>query len=228
MLLCLVKYRAASFGFFSVAWNGFRTGLLGCGQDRDGPRGQALMRSRPAGLEEGSGGGRRIAPRPAPGCGSRIAGQAAPGGSGLAAQVGVDQAGGVALEAADDLGFGQAFLAAPGDVGAGRRVRTHPGDHDPPQAWLACRSPPRLSRCRFCVLPEVAGIGAEAHRCAHAASDRSRPGWSPDRYQQGRGGVRADAVEPEQARCGLKAHPDPRPASCPRPGQTGGRAERGS
>ena len=35
--------------------------------------------------------------------------------------------------AADDLGLGQAFLGAPGDVGAGRRVRAHPGDHDPPQ-----------------------------------------------------------------------------------------------
>src|SRR5438132_1600978 len=46
------------------------------------------------------------------------------------------------------------------------------------RAWLACLSPPGLSRCRT-VLPEEAGIGATAHRCAQAASDRSRPGWAP-------------------------------------------------
>jgi len=59
-------------------------------------------------------------------CGSRFAGQAVPGVlawlAGPGAEVGVDLAGGVALEAADDLWFGQAFLAAPGDVGTGRRV----------------------------------------------------------------------------------------------------------
>jgi hypothetical protein len=27
--------------------------------------------------------------------------------------------------------------------------------------------------------PDDAGIGAAAHRCAQAASERSRPGWSP-------------------------------------------------
>jgi hypothetical protein len=48
-------------------------------------------------------------------------------------------------------------------------------------------------------LPEEAGIGAQAHRCAQAASERSRPGWSPGRDQEHGGGVRADAVEPEQA-----------------------------
>ena len=59
-------------------------------------------------------------------CGSRIAGQAVPGVlawlAGSGAEVGVNLAGGVALEAADDLWFGQAFLAAPRDVCAGRRV----------------------------------------------------------------------------------------------------------
>ena len=44
--------------------------------------------------------------------------------------------------------------------------------------WLAWRSPPRLSRWRV-VLPEEAGMGAAAHRCAQAASERSRSGWSP-------------------------------------------------
>jgi hypothetical protein len=46
------------------------------------------------------------------------------------------------------------------------------------RAWLAWRSPPGLSR-RQTVLPEEAGMGATAHRCAQAASLRSRSGWSP-------------------------------------------------
>ena len=46
------------------------------------------------------------------------------------------------------------------------------------RAWLAWRSPPGLSRWRV-TLPEEAGIGAAAHRCAQAASERSRSGWSP-------------------------------------------------
>src|SRR6516225_7697728 len=40
------------------------------------------------------------------------------------------------------------------------------------------RSPPGLSRWRV-TFPEEAGIGAVAHRCAQAASERSRSGWSP-------------------------------------------------
>ena len=46
-------------------------------------------------------------------CGSRLAGQAAPGACGSAAQVGVDLAGDVALEAADDLFLGLALGGAP-------------------------------------------------------------------------------------------------------------------
>src|SRR6516165_10336869 len=68
------------------------------------------------------------------GCGSRLGGQAAPGAwasAGAWAQVGVDLAGDVTLEAADDLFLGEAFLAAPVDVGAGGRVGAHPGDDDP-------------------------------------------------------------------------------------------------
>src|SRR5664279_2067842 len=41
------------------------------------------------------------------------------------------------------------------------------------RAWLACRSPPGLSRWRV-TFPDDAGIGATPHRCAHAASERSR------------------------------------------------------
>ena len=68
--------------------------------------------------------------------GSRILGQAVPGvyGSvGGRAQVGVDLAGDVALQAADDLGLGLSFFGAAFDVGAGGRVRPHAGEHDPPQ-----------------------------------------------------------------------------------------------
>src|SRR5580698_2821997 len=69
------------------------------------------------------------------GRGSQLTGQAAPGGWGSAAvaEVAVDLAGGVALEAADDLGLGQAFGGAPFYVGAGRGMGAHPGDDDPPQ-----------------------------------------------------------------------------------------------
>ena len=50
------------------------------------------------------------------------------------AQVRVDLAGDVTLQAADDLGLGLSFFGAAFDVGAGGRVRAHRGEHDPPQA----------------------------------------------------------------------------------------------
>ena len=53
--------------------------------------------------------------------------------SGALAQAGVDLAGDVALEAADDFLLRQALFGAPLDVGAGGGVGAHPGDHDPPQ-----------------------------------------------------------------------------------------------
>ena len=45
-------------------------------------------------------------------------------------------------------------------------------------AQLACRSPPRLSRCRL-VLPEEAGIGVVPHRAAKVAGLVIRSGLSP-------------------------------------------------
>ena len=68
------------------------------------------------------------------GCGSRFAGQAVPGELALAggAEVAVDLAGDVTLQAADDLFLRQAFLGAPLDIGQSRRVGAHPGEHDPP------------------------------------------------------------------------------------------------
>jgi hypothetical protein len=65
-------------------------------------------------------------------------------------------------------------------------------------AWLACRSPPGLSRCRT-VLPDDAGIGAAAHRCAQAASLRSRSGVISGGDEQQRRGVGADPVDGDQA-----------------------------
>ena len=68
--------------------------------------------------------------------GSRISGQAAPGAwvlPGGRAQLAVDLAGDVALEAADDLRLGLAFGRAALGVGAGGRVRAQAGEHDPPQ-----------------------------------------------------------------------------------------------
>jgi len=93
-------------------------GLLGGGQDRDGPlavEGRLLGGHMPAGWKwgpgtaDGSFEGQQ-------GCGSRLAGQAVPGVRGSVsggAQAGVDLAGDIALETADDLCFRQALCGAP-------------------------------------------------------------------------------------------------------------------
>jgi hypothetical protein len=46
-------------------------------------------------------------------------------------------------------------------------------------AALACRFPPRFSRCRPWVLPDEAGMGHAPHNLARAASDRIRSALSP-------------------------------------------------
>ena len=48
--------------------------------------------------------------------------------------------------------------------------------------------------------PDDAGIGATAHRCAQAASRPQPPGMIAGGDQEQGGGVRADAVQGEQAR----------------------------
>src|SRR5262249_60655615 len=58
------------------------------------------------------------------------------------------------------------------------------------RAWLACRSPPGPGRWRV-TFPEEAGMGAAAHRCAQAASERSRSGWSPAAIKSVAGGAGA-------------------------------------
>src|SRR6266566_5636174 len=78
--------------------------------------------------------GRRIDRRPAPVAAAES--RARPPrelGSAAGAQVVVDLAGDVPLQAADDLLLGQAFPGAPLDAGAGGGAGAHPGDHDPPQ-----------------------------------------------------------------------------------------------
>ena len=94
---------------------------------------QTLMRSRPAG--QGGPGTAGIVCRPA---GSRQpfgssrprSFRALPGGQ---AELAVDLAGDITLEAADDLRLGLAFGRAALSVGAGGRVRAQAGEHDPPQ-----------------------------------------------------------------------------------------------
>src|SRR6266852_3082645 len=71
--------------------------------------------------------------------GSRFSGQAVPGVGASArgwAEVGVDLAGDVALEAADDLGLGLPFRGAPLGVGARRGMRAQAGEYDPPQGVI--------------------------------------------------------------------------------------------
>ena len=52
------------------------------------------------------------------------------------AQLAVDLAGDVTLEAADDLRLGLSFGGAALGVGAGGRVRAQAGEHDPPQGMV--------------------------------------------------------------------------------------------
>jgi len=135
------------------------------------------------------------------GCGSRLAGQAVPGVRGSVsggAQAGVDLAGAIALETADDLCFRRALCGAPLDVGAGRGVGAHPRDHDPPQGVIG--------------LAVAAGVEAVAGALARGSGDRGssaqmRPGRLGPQprgvvcggdQEQG-GGVGADAVQGEQA-----------------------------
>ena len=114
------------------------------------------------------------------------------------AEVGVDLAGDVPFQAADDLCLGQAFGGAPFDVGAGRGVGAHPGYHDPPQGVVG--------------LPVAGGVEAVPFGLAGGGRDRgggaqvgpggfgAKPfGVVPGGDQEQRGGVRADAVQGDQA-----------------------------
>src|SRR6266480_7851054 len=178
-----------------------------CGQDREGPLAGRASSYEVTPSKSGWGpgtAGESLAGQH--GCGSRLEGQAVPGSlsAGRRAQAGVDLAGDVTLEAADDLLLGQAFLAAPVDVGAGRRVRAHPRDHDPPQGVVG--------------LAVAAGVEAVTGDFPRRCGDRGsraqvRPGglgaeplrMVPGGDEQQRRGVGADAIEGEQAR-GVAGH----------------------
>src|ERR1700689_4446861 len=137
MLLCLS--RGLDDISVTAFLGGVRTGYCWfadkTGMGRSRWSAQALMRSRPAGqgmrpgTADESFAGQQVR-------GSRISGQAAPGAWALPggqAQLAVDLAGDVALEAGDDLRLGLPFGRAALGVGAGGRVGTQPGEHDPPQ-----------------------------------------------------------------------------------------------
>src|SRR5215470_6110675 len=97
------------------------------------------MRSRPAGHGGESGDGRRIVRRPAGFAAAEYWVRPSPGSAGSVAgraQVRIDLAGDVALQAADDLGLGLSFFRAAFDIGAGGRVRSHAGEYDPPQGMV--------------------------------------------------------------------------------------------
>jgi hypothetical protein len=113
------------------------------------------------------------------------------------AEVGVDLAGDVAFQAADDLCLGQAFGGAPFDVGAGRGVGAHPGDHNAPQGVVG--------------LPVAGGVEAVPFGLAGGGGDRgggaqvgpggfgAEPfGVVPGGDQEQGGGVGADTMQGEQ------------------------------
>ena len=138
--------------------------------------GQALPGHEASKARRGARGGRQIDSRPARGAAADM-GPGRPGscGSGAVAEVAVDLAGDIPLQAADDLPLRQAFLGAPLDVGAGSRVGPHPGDHDPPQRLVGFAVAAAVEPVQA-TLPEEAGIGATPHRCAPSSRCAAAPG----------------------------------------------------
>ncbi len=119
-------------------------------------------------------------------------------GSAAGAQMGVDLAGDVPLEAADDLLLGQAFLWAPGGVGAGGGAGAHPGDHDPPQGMVGLAVPARIEA----VPTDLPGRGRDRRGPAQVRPGglaAQPPGVVPGGGERQGRGVRADAVKAEQA-----------------------------
>ena len=204
MLLCPVKGLPGIDlgGWRSWGWAGALAGVLGCGQDREGPlRGgrassyevtrsrSVLVRERPANRSKASR------------CGSRILGQAAPLGylaSAGGAQRRIDLAGDVTLAAADDLGLGFSFCGAALGAGAGDRVRAHAGEHDPPQSVAG--------------LAPATGVEPVADGLARGCRDRSGsaqvrpgglaaqpPGMVSRGDEQQRRRVRSDPIKSQQA-----------------------------
>src|SRR5215469_17256980 len=118
MLLCLVR----GGGGWVLVLRGLGAGLGLLGADRTGLGrwGRLLSGHAQQGWVRGR---RRLDGRAHPGGWPVVPGVRPSPGSGLAGcEVAVGLAGDIALEAADDLGFGAAFGGAAGDVGAGGRV----------------------------------------------------------------------------------------------------------
>jgi len=117
--------------------------------------------------------------------------------SGGSAQVGIDLAGDVALQAADDFLLGLSFGCAAFDVGAGGRVRAHAGEHDPPQGVAGLAVTARVEpaadgltrRCRDrCGAAQVrpGGLAAQPFQVVSGCDEQQC------------GGAGADPVEGEQ------------------------------
>jgi len=109
----------------------------------------------------GPGDGRRIVRRPA-GMRQPISGSGRPRSQGSVsggAQAGVDLAGDVALETADDLGLRQALGGAPLDVGAGRGVGAHRGDHDRPPGVIGLAVAAGVEAVAGALTPRKRGSG---------------------------------------------------------------------
>ena len=113
--------------------------LLVCGQDRDGPlsEGKLLLSHAPA--EFGNFSGTADKSLEGQQSDSRIEGQAVPEEHALVgnqAEVAINLASDVTLQAADDLHLRQPFFEAAFDVRPGRLVRSHAGEHDSPQGMV--------------------------------------------------------------------------------------------
>src|ERR1700722_12186823 len=120
--------------------------LLRGGQDREGPllsEGTLLSGHKVQRSWRWARGGRRIVRRPAPvaAAESRARPPREEGASAASAQVVVDLAGDVTLQAADDLFLGQPLLGPPFDVGAGGGVGAHPGVDEPKSSAVGLALP---------------------------------------------------------------------------------------
>src|ERR1700761_1009997 len=118
------------------------------GHDRDGPLAvEGRLLSGHEVSSRGVPGGPAGRLKASTGGGSRLAGRAAPGScrsSEAVAEVGVDLAGDVPLQAADDLFLRQSLRGAPlgaGAGGRGTRAGAEPGDYDPPQRVVGLAVP---------------------------------------------------------------------------------------
>src|SRR5215204_634402 len=100
------------------------------------------------------------------------------GGGWWACEVGVDLAGDVALQTAQDVELGQALSGPPLDIGPGLGVAVHADQRDPPQGMV---SPAIAAAIQPVAVGAIRGcwIGAVPHRWAKEASERSRWGLSP-------------------------------------------------